>query len=89
MLPRTTGASDSHKVMGIDCPSMNCEAAALKNGSRAETKGLSLLGNAYYIEMLLPARSSLYIINFLIITFNGMCERNSNCCKWDIAGHMA
>jgi hypothetical protein len=36
-LPRTTGASESHRVMGIDCPSMNCEAAALKNGSRAET----------------------------------------------------
>jgi len=35
-LPRTTGASESHRVMGIDCPSMNCEAAALKNGSRAE-----------------------------------------------------
>lgn len=38
MLPITTGASDSHKVMGIDWPSMNCEAAALKNGSRAETQ---------------------------------------------------
>jgi len=38
VLPITTGARDSHKVMGIDWPSMNCEAAALKNGSRAETK---------------------------------------------------
>ena len=25
----------------------------------------------------------------LLITFNGMCERNSNCCKRDIAGHVA
>jgi hypothetical protein len=36
-VPRTTGARDSHKVIGIDCPSMNWEAAALKKGSRAET----------------------------------------------------
>ena len=37
-LPSTTGAKDSHKVIGIDCPRMNWEAAALKKGSRAEKK---------------------------------------------------
>ena len=35
-LPITTGARDSHRVIGMDCPSMNWEAAALKKGSRAE-----------------------------------------------------
>lgn len=36
VLPMTTGANESHKVMGMDCPKINWEAAALKNGSRAE-----------------------------------------------------
>lgn len=34
----TTGARDSHRVIGIDCPSMNWEAAALKKGSSAGKK---------------------------------------------------
>lgn len=42
-LPITTGANESHRVMGIDCPSINCEAAALKNGSRAEENTIFII----------------------------------------------
>jgi len=34
-LPRTIGAKDNQRVTGICWPRMNCEAAALKKGSRA------------------------------------------------------
>lgn len=43
ILPITTGASESHRVMGIGWPSMNWEAAALKNGSRAKTKDFTMI----------------------------------------------
>lgn len=32
----TTGANESHRVIGIDSPSINCEEAAVKNDSKAE-----------------------------------------------------
>lgn len=35
--PITTGARDNHNVQGICWPRINCEAAALKNGSKALT----------------------------------------------------
>lgn len=33
--PKTTGAKDSHRDKGMFWPKTNCEAEALKNGSRA------------------------------------------------------
>lgn len=52
--PMTTGASESHRVMGIDWPRMNWEAAALKKGSSAEKKQNHYLGVMKKSIMLVP-----------------------------------
>ena len=101
----TTGARDSHRVIGMDCPSMNWEAAALKKGSRASGKKKKEKKN-YKLEINineLPWRQNVEFIcsmrfkhmheqeNRLIhvYTFHCVGERDSNSCKGDIASYMA
>ena len=85
-IPRTTGAKESHKVMGIDCPRMNWEAAALKNGSRAihqKQKKLQRISS-----LMLSFKNSFTCLLVMCSTFDCVGEWDSNSCKGHITGHM-
>lgn len=59
-LPNTIGAKDAHRVRGIWWPRINCDAAALKNGSKA------VVTKATQISMIRIVASDMEAFNTLL-----------------------
>lgn len=88
-LPSTTGARDNHNAKGICWPRMNCEAAALKKGSKAERnhtiwEHVLILSITSKSQLLVQQKSKQCFHN----TFDCVGEGDCDSSKWNIASDM-